>query len=199
MTNVTFGAIQVREFERIAGNHPDVPRGPSLSIGWGFVQKDDVPITVEDAFENEHSPPKALAPLNAETRRFLLAHVFDISKQDIETSEELAEEVRTQRKESYWVWKQHLKEDSEEEEEEEDDDAEQFHADLILRPKSTMKMSRRPTGTPAILRQSILRQSKTRNSSGSGGGAINANKVRGIIQGVKRSLKTCLQTSLHRV
>ena len=172
--SVSFGAVQVREFERIAGEHPDCWRGPSLSIGWGFVQKEDVP--VDTVHNQEEEQPKMLAPLNAETRRFLLAHVFDISKQDIETSEELAEEVRMHRKESYWRWKQHL----EEEEEEENVDAfeEEFSSERILRPSS-----RRMSGIPALRKNTKPKNQKS---------------VFGMFRGMKRSVRSRLQSSLHR-
>ena len=44
-TSVSFGVVQVREYNRISGNHPDVTDGPSLAIDWGFIQNDDVKVS----------------------------------------------------------------------------------------------------------------------------------------------------------
>jgi hypothetical protein len=125
---VTFGAVHVREFERVAGDHPDASPGPPLSLGWGYVEKEDTPVI--DSSSNSSDSARKLAPLNAETRRFLLYHVFDVPKQDIEWAEEVAEETRLQRKESYWIWKQKLQV---EEEDDEGSEEEEFPAELTVR------------------------------------------------------------------
>ena len=102
---VSFGHVQVRDYERIAGDHPDVLTGPSLSIGWGFVQKEDVQVTAFEEQRRERA--NGFAPLNAKTRRFLLSIVFDVPKEDIASSERRAERVRRQRQETLHKWHQY--------------------------------------------------------------------------------------------
>lgn len=174
MSVVTFGSVMVREFERIAGDHPDTPRGPSLTIGWGFIQHEAVPIAVTPEKE---TLSKVLDPLNAETRRFLLAHVFDVSKQDIEESEEVAEEIRKQRRESYWAWKQNLDDSQAEEEDvEETEDESEFSAEFVhRRPRS-----KRASG----VRPEFLRSSRSKPKSN--------HPVKRIYKDLKRSVRANL-------
>ena len=92
---VVFGFVQVREYEVVAGNHPWVTEGPSLSIGWRFIQKKKVSL---QKYENERERTDCvLAPLSANTRRFILSFSFEISQKDIRRSEAVAERARLQR------------------------------------------------------------------------------------------------------
>ena len=49
---VSFQSVQIREYERIAGDHPDVTdhlKGPPLSIGWRHSEIVSIPI---DSYES---------------------------------------------------------------------------------------------------------------------------------------------------
>jgi hypothetical protein len=50
-----------------------------------------------------------LMPLNAETRRFILSHIFDVPKEKLLKSEKAARVVQKQREETYQEWKQECK------------------------------------------------------------------------------------------
>jgi hypothetical protein len=50
---VSFELIQIREHNRVLGDNPTVRVRPSMSIGWNFVQKKDVPV---DVYEKRKCP-----------------------------------------------------------------------------------------------------------------------------------------------
>jgi hypothetical protein len=91
---VSFGNVQVREFDRIAGDHPLVSEGPSLALGWGFVDNKCTPL---NQYESTRELSSVLSPLNLETRRFILTFVFDISSEEIKRSEKIAAQTQAQR------------------------------------------------------------------------------------------------------
>lgn len=91
---VSFGTIEVREFDRVAGDHPSVSEGPSLSLGWAFVETN--PQSVCD-YESTRQRLSVLSPLTCETRKFILSFVFDVSSEDIKRSEQIASRVQAQR------------------------------------------------------------------------------------------------------
>jgi hypothetical protein len=43
-SSVSFGSIEIRDYERIAGDHPETSLGVPLSIGWAFKQRRAVPL-----------------------------------------------------------------------------------------------------------------------------------------------------------
>ena len=112
-STVSFGEIQIREFERIVGDHPEVSdRGPPLAIGWAFYQHDAVPL---DEYECQHYSPKRerrersgsppsrrisnnlMVPLKGATRRIILQHGFNVPIEEIIESERQVEETKKQR------------------------------------------------------------------------------------------------------
>lgn len=92
--SVSFGSVNVREYERIAGDNPAVPEGPSMSLGWGFVENKSVSVK---KYENTRDRASTLTPLTAETRKFILTFVFDVSEKDLKRSEKAVERVKKQR------------------------------------------------------------------------------------------------------
>jgi hypothetical protein len=98
-SSVTFGEIQVREFERIVGDHPGVSdRGPPLAIGWGYNERQAVQV---ETFEAERRPSRSvghLQPLKGELRRNILLYGFSVSTDDI--NESLREVCRVQKQRS---------------------------------------------------------------------------------------------------
>ena len=109
---VGFRSIQIREFDRIVGDHPDVRHGgPPLSIGWKYVEGDAMDL---DAYEQQKQQaqqeeqeaqqanegwPKlpGLRRLSSGSRRDLLRLHFNIPWQDIEEAEAEVERTKKQR------------------------------------------------------------------------------------------------------
>lgn len=96
-SRVSFGSVQVREYARIAGNHPAAMEGPSLSLGWGFVEKDAQSV---QTYEESRERASMLMPLSGDTRKFILSFVFDISPAAIKRSEKIATRIQSQREET---------------------------------------------------------------------------------------------------
>ena len=100
---VSFGTVQVREYERIVGDHPCVSdEGPPLSLGWGYY--DDGIETPIDDFEMTHGPypykQRGFQPLNGEARRIILQTFFDVSRSEIREAQKEVARTKKQRNES---------------------------------------------------------------------------------------------------
>ena len=87
---VTFGSIQVREYNRIVGDHPDVKVGPPISIGWDFVEHDALPL--ED-YESTRTR-RFVRRLSSITRKNMLEHVFGIPAEEIAAAERENQKIR---------------------------------------------------------------------------------------------------------
>jgi hypothetical protein len=126
---VMFGDVQVREFERIAGDHPAVTdRGPPLSIGWAFHQGEAISLDAFEAQQQQHQHKRCLSssldhnnesqrclntspqPIKGDTRRMILLHGFDVSKDDIQEMEREVEKTKKQRHETASLpkWKEQV-------------------------------------------------------------------------------------------
>ena len=81
--SVRFGTIQVREFNRIVGDHPDVKVGPPISIGWDFVESDAQCL---DQYEADR-PARSLRRMSSITRKNLLSNVFGVPEEEIRAAE----------------------------------------------------------------------------------------------------------------
>ena len=97
--SVSFGVIEVRDYERVAGDHPDVNGGVPLAIGWAFVQKE--PVTVERAMNNKlRYQHKQMKTLDAEARKTLLLRGFDVNRKEVEQAEKAAKQARSKRQQT---------------------------------------------------------------------------------------------------
>ena len=79
---VHFSNIDIREYERIPGDNPCVRKGVPLSIGWGHVQLDPIPL---DDYETLKGPPrdKIEMMVPASVRRSMLRDEFHASINDL--------------------------------------------------------------------------------------------------------------------
>lgn len=90
-SRVSFGSIQVREYNRIVGDHPDVKVGPPISIGWDFVEHSAVSL---DDYEATHPRKLFVRRLTSITRKNLLEHVFGIPPEEIAAAEKENQKIR---------------------------------------------------------------------------------------------------------
>jgi hypothetical protein len=91
--SVSFGNIQVREYERIVGDHPDTRVGVPLTIGWAFVERPPVPI---EQYEGNRIR-KGNLRLTSITRKNLLHNVFGIPEEEIRNAEKEIQKIKKQR------------------------------------------------------------------------------------------------------
>jgi hypothetical protein len=93
---VSFGNIQVREYERIVGDHPDTKVGVPLSIGWAFYERP--PVSIEQ-YEGDRIR-KGNLRLTSITRKNLLRNVFGIPEEEILNAEKEIQRIKKQRAQS---------------------------------------------------------------------------------------------------
>jgi hypothetical protein len=92
---VSFGLIQVREYNRVVGDNPTVRVGPPMSIGWEFVQKQAVPV---DDYEKIKRPrTSGLRIMGSITRKSILRYEFQVSLEDIRAAEKIIQKIQRQR------------------------------------------------------------------------------------------------------
>lgn len=88
-TRVSFSSIQVREYERIVGDHPDTKVGPPVSIGWKFVEQQKVQI---DQYEASRTL-KGTRRMSSITRKNILHNVFGIPEEEIRMAEKEVQKI----------------------------------------------------------------------------------------------------------
>jgi hypothetical protein len=90
---VQFSVVEVREYDRIIGDHPDVRVGPPLSISWNYEEREPMPL-----HEYELSRiSKGNYRLSSITRKNLLLNVVGISEEEIRNAEQEVQRIKAQR------------------------------------------------------------------------------------------------------
>jgi hypothetical protein len=95
-SSISFGPIEVREFARIVGDHPDVSSGPPMALGWEYIQDD--PITV-DEYEKKNKG-RSRGPIERTTkfeRILILHHEFGFPMQELRDAEKEAKRTQLRR------------------------------------------------------------------------------------------------------
>ena len=87
-SSVSFGSVEIREFNRIVGDHPDCKLGPPLGIDWQYIQRQQVPV---DDFEQ--SPRHGLYPLDTHLRKEILQFGFGVPEEEIIQAEKEVEKA----------------------------------------------------------------------------------------------------------
>jgi hypothetical protein len=105
VSRVGFTSVQIRSFDRIVGDHPDVRNGPPLSIGWEYVQ--DAPLGLDDyesykaeLLKRSNKPFMfGLRRLSSERRNIVLG-TFGVTPEEIKKAEAEVRRVQKQRKQT---------------------------------------------------------------------------------------------------
>lgn len=80
--SVSFGEIQVREYNRILGDCPYVAVGPPIGIGWDYVQSEAVDV---GTYEENRPPKKDILRLVSFDRRRIL-YEFQVTEKEIKAA-----------------------------------------------------------------------------------------------------------------
>eukprot|EP00545_Synedropsis_sp_CCMP1620_P012454 CAMPEP_0119012442 /NCGR_PEP_ID=MMETSP1176-20130426/6731_1 /TAXON_ID=265551 /ORGANISM="Synedropsis recta cf, Strain CCMP1620" /LENGTH=168 /DNA_ID=CAMNT_0006965401 /DNA_START=41 /DNA_END=547 /DNA_ORIENTATION=+ len=88
-TKVGFSSIEIREYERVVGDHPDTKVGPPMSLGWAFVELD--PLSIDD-YEATHKK-KGTRRMSSITRKNILKNVFEIPEEEIRNAEKEVQKI----------------------------------------------------------------------------------------------------------
>lgn len=94
---IAFGTIQIREFDLIVGDHPDVRVGPPIALGWKYETR---PPTSIDEYEHGRDPYKRVLRLSSITRKNLLLNVYNVPESEIVNAEYEVQQIRRQRERS---------------------------------------------------------------------------------------------------
>mmetsp|Transcript_7569 Transcript_7569/g.9893 ORF Transcript_7569/g.9893 Transcript_7569/m.9893 type:complete len:194 (+) Transcript_7569:73-654(+) len=95
--SVKFATIQIREYKRTVGDHPEVLRGAPMSLDWDYNQHDHV--CVSD-YEENRSAKRTFLRIDSYSRQQLLMDQFEISLEELQSAEKEAKMIRDQRAES---------------------------------------------------------------------------------------------------
>lgn len=90
---ISFGAIHIREYERIVGDHPDTRIGVPLSIGWAFVERESIPI---ENYESNRVP-KGNLRMSSITRKNILHNTFGIPEEELRDAEKEVQKIKKNR------------------------------------------------------------------------------------------------------
>jgi hypothetical protein len=91
---VSFGVIQIREYNRVLGDNPDVRVGPPVSIGWEYVQNEALAL---NDYEINKPERKHSLRMSSITRKNILKNVFGVPEADIVAAEKEVQKIRKQR------------------------------------------------------------------------------------------------------
>ena len=94
---INFSSIQIREYERVVGDHPDTRIGVPISLGWKFIEQPAVDITL---YEADRLPKKINLRMSSITRKNLLQTIFDISEEEIQEATIEVQKIKKQRQQS---------------------------------------------------------------------------------------------------
>ena len=102
-SRISFGEVQVRDYERIVGDHPDTRFGVPLSIGWAFAERDSQHLDEYEKQREEAGPRKDLGPVgcgfkvDSSRRKKWLKEEFGISDEEVLAGIKQAQESRKKR------------------------------------------------------------------------------------------------------
>mmetsp|Transcript_30524 Transcript_30524/g.46238 ORF Transcript_30524/g.46238 Transcript_30524/m.46238 type:complete len:164 (-) Transcript_30524:159-650(-) len=89
---VTFDTVDVREYERTVGDHPETKIGPPIALGWGYVEGKSVPL---DQFELQKRR-KGIRRMTSVARRNIL-QLFGVPDDEILQAENDVQKIQKSR------------------------------------------------------------------------------------------------------
>mmetsp|Transcript_27703 Transcript_27703/g.51554 ORF Transcript_27703/g.51554 Transcript_27703/m.51554 type:complete len:176 (-) Transcript_27703:199-726(-) len=97
-STVRFSVVEIREFDRVIGDHPDTREGLSLSIGWDYSERDAVSLDEYEG-DREYQPRRSKNDLKLTPRmkRKVMKRGFGVSKDEIEKAERKVEQKQRRR------------------------------------------------------------------------------------------------------
>jgi hypothetical protein len=96
-TTISFGSIQVREYELVLGDNPDVKVGPPISLGWSFVEHEQEPLDEYETRRNANRIRRPNLRMSSITRKNLLRNVFGVSEEEIAATEKEIQRIQKRR------------------------------------------------------------------------------------------------------
>lgn len=97
--HVSFGDIEVREYDQTLVDHPGTTYGPSIGLSWDHSSAKTLDLEAHECYRILHSPRrvgKALV-MTYDTRRKILQHELHFSRQEIEKASSEAALIQKQR------------------------------------------------------------------------------------------------------
>lgn len=99
--SISFGKIQIRQYERIPGDNPSICFGVPLAIGWAF-NEEGVPISVEEYESQRSSEPKKRDEMyvSLRERERILTEDWGINRSAVRAAERSVSLASKQRRET---------------------------------------------------------------------------------------------------
>lgn len=94
-SRVSFSTIEVREYERIVGDHPETKVGPPMAIGWAYAEPE---VSMLDDYEaDRRAARKGNLRMSSITRKNILKNVFEIPEEEIRMAEKEVQKIFSKR------------------------------------------------------------------------------------------------------
>ena len=91
---VTFGVINIREYNQVVGDHPDVTSGPPVALGWDFAEK--LSLSVDSYEIARQKNPRTTTRLSGIDRKNMLLYQFGIPEEEVRSAEKEVQRIRSQ-------------------------------------------------------------------------------------------------------